>query len=57
MDGVELALGGAEAAADALVLVDLGSAAAKAQREASLRICSSVKVRRSLEKVLAFAAS
>ena len=27
------------------------------QREASLRICSSVKVRRSLEKVLAFAAS
>ena len=30
MDGVELALGGAEAAADALVLVDLGSAAAKA---------------------------
>ena len=30
MDGVELALGCAQAAADALVLVDLGSAAAKA---------------------------
>ena len=54
MDGVELALGGAQAAADALVFVDLGGTAAK---EASLRICSSVKVRRSLEKVLAFAAS
>ena len=43
--------GGAEAAADALVFVDLGGTAARQQGH-SLRICSSVKVRRSLEEGL-----